>query len=264
LVGTHFATTLNRKDMTPFKLLIGLAAAVAGVAQAQAGVVFQDDFSANSAANWSFSGQNAGTWAVDGQKLQSSLTQTAHNPTEPGFAAINGLSTSSHFKIEADVQVVGYTPGQGTDWGHVGFFWGQTGADSSIGYLRTHLDHVTAWEYPYTGEVVTAAGFATTNAADIDGVSYHLAFEVDYVAQLMRVSVDGTSQVWGGADFDRANSPGGVGGALGVISWGEHVSYDNVVVTDYAGSSVPEPGSLALAASALGLLGAATRRRRTA
>ncbi|MBP6764498.1 MAG: PEP-CTERM sorting domain-containing protein [Rubrivivax sp.] len=53
-----------------------------------------------------------------------------------------------------------------------------------------------------------------------------------------------------------------MGGALGVISWGEHVSYDNVVVTDYAANQVPEPGSLALVACALGLLGAAARRRK--
>jgi hypothetical protein len=248
--------------MTPFKRLLVVAAATACVAQAQASIVFQDSFGTNSAANWSYSGANAGTWAAGSQKLQSSLTQTSHTPSTPGFAAINGLATSSHFKIEADVQVVGITPGQGGDWGHVGFFWGQSGTDYSMGYLRTHLDHVTAWENAYTGEVVTPAAFATTNAADIDGASYHLAFEVDYVAQLMRVSINGTSAVWGGAEFNRANSPGGVGGALGVISWGEHVSYDNVVVTDYAANQVPEPGSLALVACALGLLGAAARRRK--
>ena len=249
--------------MTPFKLLLGVSAAALCVAQAQAGIVFQDSFDTNSAAHWSYSGQNTGTWAAAGQKLQSSLTQTNHNPSAPGFAAINGVTTSSHFKIEADVQVVGSTPGQGTDWGHVGFFWGQTGASAySIGYLRTHSDHVTAWERPSTGEVITPAAFATTNAADLNGVSYHLAFEVDYVAQSMRVSINGTSAVYSGAQFNIANSPGGVGGALGVISWGEHVSYDNVVVTDYAGSNVPEPGSLALVASALGLMGAAARRRK--
>ncbi len=92
--------------MTPFKSFALAAAAAACVAQAHAGIVFQDSFDTNSAANWSYSGANAGTWAAGSQKLQSSLTQTSHTPSTPGFAAINGLATSSHFKIEADVAVV--------------------------------------------------------------------------------------------------------------------------------------------------------------
>ena len=247
--------------MTPIKLFVAVAAAATCLAPAQAGIVFQDNFDSNSAANFSYSGPNSGTWAAADQKLHSSLTQTHHNPSTPGFAAINGLTTSSHFKIEADVQVVGATPGQGSDWGHVGFFWGRTGAIYSTGYLRTHLDHVTVWEDPYTTEVITPAGFATTNAADIHGASYHLAIEVDYLAQTMWVSLNGTTAAYSGAAFDTANDPAGVGGSLGVISWGEHVSYDNVVVTDFAGHGVPEPGSLALVVSALGWLGAAARHR---
>lgn len=253
--------------MNKIKSLVCLVGAMAAASQAVAGVVFQDDFSGNSASNWTFSGQNAASWTAADQKLQSTTTATIHNPTTPGFAAINGLATTSHFKIEADVQVIGpvSAPGMGPniDWGHVGFFWGQQSVDAfSIGYLRTHLDHVTAWEEPYSGEAPYLTGFSATNAADVNGVSYHLAFEIDYDAQTMRISLDNVSALYSGAAFTIANSAGGVGGALGVISWGERVSYDNVVVTDYTVAGVPEPGTLALALPVL--LGLGFMRRRAA
>ncbi len=239
--------------------------AAAFAANASAGVVFQDSFATNSAANFTFSGQNTATWAASDNKLQSSLTQTPHNPTTPGFGTINGVATSQHFKIEGDVQVVGSTPGRvnPSDFGHVGFFWGKTNANTfSIGYLRTHTDVVTVWENnPYTGEVVTGIGSAT-NATDIYGVSYHMSFEVDYLTQQMIVGFNGNTTTYSGAAFNMGNSPSGVGGSLGVISWGEHVSYDNVVVTDFTAAPVPEPETYAMLMAGLGLLGVAARRRK--
>lgn len=253
------------KSMRNSVSLLWVLSGLAGWSGAQAAVVFQDDFSGNSAAHWSFSGENLGTWAAADQKLQSTtVSGTAHNPAAPGFATINGLGTAAHFKIEADVQVIGAGPGRQAsgDFGHVGFFWGKSGTDYSMGYLRTHTDQTTAWRNPYQGSELLMNVGSVTNAVDVNGVSYHLAYEVDYVAQLLTVTLGSTSHVFSGQDFGIANAAGGIGGALGVISWGERVSYDNVVVTDFtaAGQSLPEPGSVALVLCALGLAGAARRR----
>lgn len=231
-------------------------------APAWAMVVFEDGFDTNSTSNFSFSGQNLAAWGAGGGKLQSALTQTPHNPTSPGFAAIVGLNTSSHFKLEADVQVVGSQPT--TNIGHVGFFWGGSGEIYSIAYLRTHQDHVTAFKSPFVSELITGLGFDAVNAVDLNGQSYHLAVEVNYVAQSMIVSLDGISATYVGADFLKANSAGGVGGALGVISWGERVSYDNVRLTDYTATAVPEPGTVALMLAGLLAIRTHAAKRREA
>lgn len=229
---------------------------------ARADVVFFDNLDSNSTAPYTFSGQNLGTWAAASGKLQTSLTQTAHNPTSPGTAAINGVLTSTHFKIEADIQAIGQTPGSPADFGHVGVFWGyQDSNNFSISYLRLHADQVTAFQYPFTSELLTSVG-ATSPAADPSGPSYHLAVEVNYATQTMTVTLDGISATYGPANFGSANSLAGIGGTLGLISWGERVSYDNVMVTDFTVSNVPESGTLPLLAAGVALLVAVRRWRR--
>lgn len=104
-------------------LLCALVCAAGLTTHAQAVVVFEDNFNSHSIAPYSFSGDNLATWAASGNKLQTSLVQSAHTGL-PGFAAINGLVTTNHFKIEADVQVAGPNE-RGADFGHVGMFWGK-------------------------------------------------------------------------------------------------------------------------------------------
>lgn len=241
-----------------------LAASLTSLGSAHAVVTYQNDFNGNSMAGLSLSGENVLNWAAADGKLQSSLTATSHNPSGPGFAAIGGVTTSSHFRIEGDVQVVGDVPGRGPDFGHVGFFWGyQDASHYSIGYLRTHADHVTAWQSPYTSELLLPLPINATNAPSATaGPSYHLAYEVDYLTQQLTISLDGQSIVYGPSSFGTANSLAGVGGTLGMISWGEHVTYDNVKVTDFTATSVPEPSEWLLLTVGLGVVGRLGARRR--
>jgi len=97
---------------------------------AEAGVIFSDDFSAANT-NWSFSGPSAANWVFLDGALQSASSTTNHVPASggetAGFAAIVGITTPSHFKIEADVKVIGTPPNMVPpystgDVGHVGFF----------------------------------------------------------------------------------------------------------------------------------------------
>ncbi len=236
------------------KKIAALLCAAAVAAPTHAAVVFQDSFNSNSTSAWTFSGLNSGNWAGADNKLQSATTQTNHDGADVGFASINGLSTTSHFKLEADVQVIGTVPGRGSDFGHVGFFWGYNSNSAySTTYLRTHADHVTVWKSPFTTESTMPLSFNAMNATDPFGVSYHLAIEVDYLTRTMILSLDNVTATYTDTVFDAANSAGGIGGQLGMITWGERVSYDNVVLTDYT-ATVPEPATLLLTALGAGAL----------
>ena len=227
-----------------------LAATLAFVfaAGAQAAPLFSDNFNDGNAAGWSYYGINPGSWSVSGGVLNHGGGYTG----QPAYALIDGIATPQHFSLEADVRVVSSL--YGSDWGHVGLIWGVNTATGNFNtsYLRTHRDHVTSWSRPYLGDAERLlATPGTTN-----GFTYHLAVDVDYFAQVMKVTLGGNTTTFSGGDFLLLNQ--NAGGGIGLISWSDNVTYDNVVLNAYP---VPEPGSWALLLAGLGLLGFAARRR---
>lgn len=242
--------------------LLLTAGLILATSSAQANIIFQDNFNDGDAAGWSAIGNNATLWDVgtigSETTLQSSLSQTAHSG--PGINLIDGIGTTSHFSIEADVRVVGQATNAGANWGHVGFAWGVDDMSNfSTSYLRTHSDQVTAWSSPYSSgeEKITHLGFNALN-----DVTYHMALEVDYINQIMTISLNSVSQTFSGADFLSVNTTGfGSHLGIGMMTWGERVSYDNVVVRDFS-NPVPAPAPLALLTA--GLIGLGLSRRKAA
>lgn len=238
-----------------------LAAALLISFGANATIIFQDDFEDGDTSGWSFSGINSGLWNVGtatsgNKKLQTAATQTnyIYNGTL-GLATIDGIATSQHFKIEADIQVVGPNS-RGSDFGHVGFAWGINGTTSqnlNTSYLRTHSNHVTNWSrFPTSAEA--RLPFSATNSASLDDFFYRMTVEVNYILQEMILTIDGVSTTYTGTQFQQLNQ--NTSGAIGLINTGERVSYDNVVVRDF--TRVPEPAALWL----LGLAALGLRRNR--
>lgn len=204
--------------------------------------IFQDDFSDNNAAGWTFVGVNSSPllWDASTGKLQSATTQTNYIGS-PGFALIDGVTTPDHFSLEADVQVVGPVPGRGADFGHVGFVWGyQDFSNFNINYLRTHSNHVTSWSRIALSERILGLPFNAVNAPDLSGVSYHLKIEVNYSTREMTVSLDNETITFTGSNFDAVNRS--TSGGIGMITWGERVSYDNVVLIQNPGSNPDTDG----------------------
>lgn len=231
--------------MRPLRQLFSILALALLAAPASAAPLFSDDFQDGNAAGWSFYGINAGNWTVSGGVLQHGGGYTG----EPAYALIDGIVTPAHFVFVADVRVVSNRYGD-SDWGHVGLIWG---ADTTTGnfntsYLRTHWDQVTSWSKPYTGEhILSTPGIG-------NGITYHLAVEVNSPAQTMTVTLGSWSTTFTGAAFAYLNQ--NTGGGIGLISWSDEVTYDNVVL-----HAVPEPASWALMLAGLGLLCAAVRGR---
>lgn len=189
---------------------------------------FEDDFDDGDMVGWSFDGINPGPWSAASGEMQSASTQTEHVPASsggPGAALISGLVTPDRFSFEADIRVIGDVPGFGNDWGHVGFVWGWVNSTTfNSSYLRTHQDEVTSFGTPGGAENKISVPGATND------VVYHMKIQVDYVAQVMSLTIGTESTTFTGVDFQEININSG--GSIGLITWGERVGYDNVVFRD--------------------------------
>jgi len=225
-----------------------------------------NDFSSGDLSDFTFEGLETANWSVvvDG-RLHSDEDSTpgAHVPTTsggPGVALVNGFSDLDYFKIEARISVDGdggLVNGSG-DFGHVGFVWGFTDFENlSMTYLRTHSNHVTAWSR--TNSLFSSGEVNTGVPSTVNGVEHDFAIEVDHSSKTMNMWYDGgLINTITGAQFDIV-SPRSSGG-LGVITWGEDVTYDNLRITTRS-SSVPDSGTSA-ALLALGLACLVSVRRK--
>lgn len=240
--------------MTLRPIAATLALTMSGAAQAA--VVFQDDFNDGDTLGWVFSGVDAGEWGVSNGELNSSVGSDDSHDGAIGFALIDGVATSDHFRLSADVKVVQAT-GQGSDWGHVGLAWDvQDSSHFTTSYLRTHWDHVTTWSVDpaMSPEFWLADPSGPANGPSIGGF-YAMSVEVDYLNQVFQLSFNGVSATLSGTDFATYMANAGInsGGGIGLIQTGEEVHYDNVVYEDLtlAASAVPLPTTLSLLLSAM-------------
>lgn len=237
---------------------------LSSIPAAQAAMVFQDDFNDGDTVGWVFSGVDAGEWGVSSGVMNSSVGTDDTHDGAIGFALIDGVATSDHFRLSADVKVVQAT-GQGSDWGHVGLAWDvQDTSHYTNSYLRTHWDQVTTWS---ADPGMSPEFWLTDPSSPTNGVFYAMSVEVDYLNQIFELSFNGVSATLSGTDFVTYMANAGVnsGGGIGLIQSGEEVHYDNVVYEDLtlAGSSVPAPGMPALISLVLPALlrrSAASRR----
>lgn len=214
---------------------------------AQSAVVFQDDFNDDNTTGWTFSGNDANQWGVDSGKLSSSIGSD-DNYEGRGYAVINGIATSNHFRLSADVsveRVSNRTPAN--DFGHVGFIWDfNSGTSMNTSYLRTHSNHITTWSVDPGG----SGEIFLSTPGTVNQVTYAMAIEVDYINQIMEVSLNNYAMTFSGSQFTQYVANAGInsGGGIGLIQWGEEVHYDNVVLNDLtlADASIPVPGMLSL------------------
>ncbi|MBI5788757.1 MAG: hypothetical protein HZA78_07890 [Candidatus Schekmanbacteria bacterium] len=228
--------------VTFFLLLLSLNAGAA--------TIFSDDFNDGNAAGWAFYGPNSGYWSVNNGTLHHNSPGGYNSYSE--FALIDGITTPNRFTLEADINVLGSK--YGNDWGHVGLIWGVNDFNYpfqsfNTSYLRTHQDRVTNWSQVNGNWAYGNERFLNVTGGATNGVTYHLKVDVDYTTRLMTVGLNSDSITFSDSTFDLLNQNSG--GGIGLISWNDHISYDNVRLT-----VVPEPATiLLLVPGFLGMIG---------
>jgi len=223
---------------------------------AMAATIFADDFADGNTTGLTFYGSNSSSWsAASGQLIHNA--PLGYDGT-PEFALFNGITTPDRFTLAADASIISSI--NGSDWGHIGFAWGvndlsQPFQSFNTSYLRSHQDRVTNWS-TVNGSVAAERYLNTPSATN--SLTYRFSIEVDYLARIMTTSFAGFSTTFSGADFDVINQ--NTGGGIGLISWNDNITFDNVVLS--TPSTVPVPAAFWLFGSGLlGLIGMMRGRR---
>ena len=233
--------------------LIALATLTLAIGLSSANAVsYSNDFSdPSSKSDFTFYGVRPSDWTVTGGAL---IDGGSNVYTGPSFAILNSLSGLTKFVLEVDVQVA--SSNRGSDFGHTGVVWGFQNTNLfNIAYLRTHSNHFTAWDAPYNGEITKSVPGA------VNGQYYHLRLDVDHDAKKMSVTVDGNTLTLTGAQYDTYS--GSEPGKIGLMSWGENVSYDNLRITSpVPDSSMSIFASLAIISGLISVRRFTSRKRR--
>jgi hypothetical protein len=218
-------------------------------------IIFQDDFSDNDLSNWSFtSGQ---TWSVVGGALQTNRVAAGFE-----FASMVGISTPEQFRLEVDVKNLSGASNKPSDQGHGGAFWDQSSGENKT-YVRTHNNELNLYAIPGVGEthdpIVADNGDTIRYILDVDYFTQQLDITAEVIAGNASNIGNSAHISLSGSAFDARVLNPNSGGGIGLLTWGDSVSFDNVTL--YA---VPEPLSLTLFAAGLVGMGIVRRRKQTA
>ncbi|MCP3851917.1 MAG: PEP-CTERM sorting domain-containing protein [Gammaproteobacteria bacterium] len=210
--------------------------------------LFSDNFDDGNTTGWSFYGNDSGAWSVSSGILNHNAPAGYDGTVE--FALIDGITTPERFTLEADISII--SSNRNSDWGHVGFVWGVNDLvdpfqSFNASYLRTHQDRVTNWSMV---NGTSYGEYYLDTPSVTNGFTYHLTIDVDYISKIMTTSMGANSTTFSGTAFENINK--NLGGGIGLISWNDNITFDNVILSTPT-PSIPEPSSLALLG--LGLAG---------